>query len=289
MRAKRVPGTHKPERKNKSMTIALGYHCWNGVIVAADTLVVVDQSEAQEGSKLDTWWVPSGSYAVVNASMDANATRDLIASIQDTLQNAVVGDYRALGKLVKNEMRSWSDGFGRRKPPHSPLLLAVKLTGKRAKLFLCEPPNTFVEQDDYKAIGAAASVTDPLYNLLFDNNGGEHTQVQTVLRRIAYLIYRAKKGNIWCGKRTHAAVVSRDDVTPSLVSSLDMENAETASKKLDFLFSAAAIFALQNDDSVLEHNAKGLGDMLKGFGSLRAVIFRDAYGDEITTPSIAQM
>ena len=284
----RVPAPRKG-RKARPMTIALGYKCWNGVIVAADTLVVVDHEEAQEGSKLTSWWVPSGSYAFVNASNDAHATEDLLTSIFHALENAIVPSYIELGKIIKKQMREWSDGFGRRKPPSSPLLMGVKLVGKRAKLFLCDPPNTFVEQDDYKAIGLGASVSDPLYFLLFDNNGGEHTDVQTVLRRIAYLMYRTKKGNIWCGKRTHAAVVFRDNLTPSTVNTLDMERAEDVSKELDWLFSAAAIFALQKDESVLERNAQGLGDMLKNFASLRAVTFRDNYGDEIATPLTAQM
>jgi hypothetical protein len=206
----------------------------------------------------------------------------LLGEIHHSLENASPSGYRELGLTIKQQMRTWSDGFGRRKPPASPLIMAAKLKGKAAKLFHCDPPNTFSEQDDYVAVGYGASVTDPLYHLLFDNNGGEHTHIQTVLRRIAYLIYRAKKGNALCGKRTHAAVVWRDDLAPTIVRSTDMESAENRSQGLDFLFSSTAIFALQVDESVIQENAQGLGRMLEELKSLRATKFHNPYGDEIT-------
>jgi hypothetical protein len=198
------------------------------------------------------------------------------------LESATPSGYRELGLTIKDQMRIWSDGFGRKEPPQSPLIMAVKLKGQSAKLFRCEPPSTFIECDDYVAVGYGAAVTDPLYHLLFATSGGEYAHIQTILRRIAYLIYRAKKGNALCGKRTHTAVVWRDDLAPTIVRSIDMECAENKSPGLDFLFSSAAIFALQDDESVIHTNAQGLGEMLENLASLRATKFHNPYGDEIT-------
>jgi hypothetical protein len=49
------------------MTIAIGYHCWKGVVVAADTLVIIGQ-DVQEGSKLNVKWTKHGSFAIVHSS-----------------------------------------------------------------------------------------------------------------------------------------------------------------------------------------------------------------------------
>ena len=118
---------------------------------------------------------------------------------------------------------------------------AAKLQKKKAKLFFCEPPNTVTEKDNYFAVGAGAAVTDPLYETLFWNNGGDHTNVQEILRRVSYLIYRAKKDSAFCGKRTEACAVGRDREGPWVVEWDDLKIAEEAGKQLDFILSSAAV------------------------------------------------
>jgi 20S proteasome alpha/beta subunit len=267
------------------MTIGIGYKCWNGVVVAADTMIVIGQ-DVQEGTKLEVKWTPCGSFAFVNSSDDGNATTTLVNEICHAFDTPNVRTYRELGQAVKNCMTEWRRGFGGRKPPDTQLILGAKLRGQDAKLFLCDPPNTFVEKDDYVACGAGAAVTDPLYETLFSNNGGEYTEVQNILRRTAYLIYRAKKDNLLCGKKTDCAVVSNEDFEPTTVIETDMQAAEDVSRSLDFLLSNAAICALQDDKTVLHKNAVELGEMMEGMEgmeSLRATQFHDVYGKRIKT------
>lgn len=265
------------------MTIAIGYHCWKGVVVVADTLVIIGP-DVQEGTKLDVKWTQSGAFAFVNSSMDANATATLIGNIFHVLETGqFIYSYRHLGDVIKASMTDWRRGFGGRKPPETQLILAAKLKGHVPALFLCEPPNTFLEKDDYVAVGAGASVTDPLYNTLFGNNGGAYSDVHTVLRRLCYLIYRAKKDSWMCGKRTHSAFVHRDDKEPSHIDQHDMADAEQVASGLDFLLSSASVFALEDDESAIDRHATDLGDMLKSFKALRSITFHDEHGEALDT------
>lgn len=263
------------------MTIAIGYLCFNGVVVAADTAVVVGQADLQEGSKLDVLYGKGGTFAIVNSSNDANATATLLADITDDLRAHDLKNYRDLEKLLKRQMTDWRRAFGARKPTETQLILGAKLFGQRAKLFLCQPPNTVREIDNYVASGWGSAVTDPLQVSLFGNNGGDHTDVQFILRRIAYLVYRAKKDNIYCGKKTECAVVGRDDVEPVRVDPDDMAEAERVSSGLDFLLSSTAIFALESSDDTIERHAEDLADMLRSSSFLRQVVFHDYYRNEV--------
>jgi hypothetical protein len=263
------------------MTIAIGYRCHNGVVLAADTLVIIGP-DVQEGQKLDIGKTANGSFAFVNSSMDANATATLIADICHGLQaNKSLTTYRDVGNVVKTIMTEWRRGFGGRRPPETQLILGAKLFGLPAGLFLCEPPNTFLEKDDYVAVGAGASVTDPLYKTLFGNNGGDHTEVHSILRRVAYLVYRAKKDSWMCGKATTAALVHQGGREPTRVRDMDMDDAEANASVIDFLLGSAAIFALDGDEDSVEYHASSLGDMLKSAKGLRSMRFHEEHGSEL--------
>jgi hypothetical protein len=135
-----VPEPHKPERKRRKMTIAIGYHCLNGVVVTADTLVVIG-ADAQEGTKLDSRWTKHGKFAFVNSSDDGNATATLTEDIFHAIENsAVLQNYHELGGSIKAIMTSWRQGFGGRKPPATQLILAAQLGGLQARLYACDPP-----------------------------------------------------------------------------------------------------------------------------------------------------
>jgi hypothetical protein len=264
------------------MTIALGYLCFHGVIVAADTALTVGDGELQEGRKLDTFICDTGSFALVHASSDANATRTLIAQIIEDVESQSPKNYRDVKKLFTKAMTEWWQAFGRQKPPDTTLILGAKLVGQEPKLFFCEPPNTMLEKDDYVSAGAGDSVTQPLYDALFSNDGGTYSDVQQILRRIAYLIHRAKEGNVYCGKKTNCAVVWRHDYLPSEVEWVDMRRAEKASRELDELFSGVSMFVFGSGTTTIE--PKAMIEMLDQSSAwLKTLPLHDQRGDLIMT------
>lgn len=264
------------------MTIAIGYRCYGGVIVAADTLVVIGQ-EAHEGSKLRAFWTQFGSFAFVDASDDANATKSLLLEIEDQVTSKCPADHQELGKTIKTVMAQWRKGFGSRKPPNTSLIVGCKLKGEpEPGLFLCEPPNTSRPIDDYIGVGGGASVTDFIHRYLFSHLGGEYIDVQAVLRRIAYMLYRAKKDTIVCGKNTHAAVVYDHRRLPTLVHMEDLAFAEEKCGNLDPLLSSVAEFAFDSTAENMKTKLEDAMDMLR-LSSIRDVKFReDRSLDEIS-------
>ncbi len=256
------------------MTIALGYLCHRGVVIAADTAVVMPPSQLQEGTKMLSVWGRSGHFAIANSSDDGHATATLQAELKHDLEMVELKDFRDLSGMFKQRMTEWSDGYGTRTPPAMQFILGAKIGGMEPKLFFCEPPNTVREVDDYIAAGSGGSVTDPLYTTFFGNNGGDHTDVQIILRRVAYLIYRAKKDDVYGGKRTDCVVIGQDIIE---VDQDDMLAAESLSQDLDFVASGAALFATGSDDSHIEQDAHELADMLKG-GGLRKIEFHNHSG-----------
>jgi hypothetical protein len=270
------------------MTIGIGYHCYNGVVVAADTAVIIGESELQEGSKLDVMWCPAGQFAFANTSHDANATKSLLDNIEHEFNRAQFSTYRDMTWLLKQCMTEWRLGFGKQKPPSTALVLGAKIPHKTAKLFFCEPPNTVREKDDHVAVGAGATVTDLAYETLFSHNGGEYADVHEVLRRVSYLIYRAKKDSAFCGKRTEALVIGRDREGPWEIDWNDLKVAEAAGQSLDFLLSSAAISAFGSDDGTIEANARELGNILESVTQLRSIKFHDNYGNEVVLPNLSR-
>jgi hypothetical protein len=214
---------------------------------------------------------------MANSSEDGHATATLQAELKHDLEMVELKDYRDLCGMFKQRMTEWADGYGTRTPPAMQFILGAKIGRIEPKLFFCEPPNTVREIDDYIAAGSGGCVTDPLYATFFGNNGGDHTDVQIILRRVAYLIYRAKKDDVYCGKRTDCIVIGQDIFE---VEQDDMLAAERVSADLDFLASGAALFATGSDDLHIERDALDLADMLKG-SSLRKIEFRDHRGRRI--------
>lgn len=281
-----MPEPHKPERKKRQMTIAMGYRCLNGVVVAADTMVLIG-TDAQEGTKLDARLTKYGRFAFVNASDDGDATATLVDDIFHAIDNSpALNTYQDLGKVIKASMTSWRKGFGGRKPPGTQLILGAQLRNLQACVYACDPPNTFREKEDYWAVGAGAAVTDPLYQTLFSTHGGEYTDVQGVLRRISYLFYRAKKDHIYCGKNTECAIISLGTPAtewPITVDPDDMKRAELYMQEVDNLLSSAAIFVTASNAiaSTLDQDANELAKILRSLDDVRTLTFHNNYGDVI--------
>jgi 20S proteasome alpha/beta subunit len=262
--------------KRSHMTIAIGFVCHGGVIVAADTKIAIGAA-AQKASKLHLFKAKAGPFAIAFASEDANATRTLLNRIQRRLGANDCADSIELEKFVCDEMTNWRSAYTIN-PPGMQLVVACRLNAEAPRLFFCEPPNTFLEHEGYVAAGTGADVTDPLHSTLFGNSSIA-PDVQYGLRQVAYLMYRAKEDNIFCGKSTYCAVVSwRCNPLPEIVNSLDFEVAERYGTELDFLLRMTSSLYLGGDEAKVKENAKGVADSFEGLATLRTLKFHGLDG-----------
>lgn len=261
------------------MTIAVGHKVLNGLIVAADTLVTKEDGSATSEPKIISFLGESGTFVIAVATEDLESARTLVNGIKERLVTEKPAIFGEVQGFVTHVMTKWFKAYGLHMPPPTQLIIGMRLKSDKPRLVFCEPPITFVEKDEgYAAIGLE-SITDPLYDLLFASSLG--LSVQSGLRRVAYLISRAKRDNASAGKRTLCYVIGPSEVEPIFVNFLDIQEQENKSSALDFLLHSAALFALESSPDALEKNATGLGDMLKGLASIRSTVFHDTYGQEI--------
>ena len=261
------------------MTIAIGMACHGGIIVAADTQIAIGNA-APKASKLYIFKAKSGPFAIAFATEDVNATRTLITRIQKDLANADCADTDVLETFVCKRMIEWRSAYAIN-PPEMQLVLACRLNKECPRLFFCEPPNTFLEHDDgYVAAGTGADVTDSLHSTLFGSSNIASRE-QSALRTLAYLMYRAKKDNVLCGKSTCCAIVSWSCGIPLIVNHLDFEVAEKYATELDFLLHSTATLYLGGAEDKLKENAKGVADMFEGLATFRLLNFHGLDGQVI--------
>jgi len=261
------------------MTIAIGIQAHRGIAIAADTLVTLPNGTAKEESKLSAFTGQSGIFVIANASNDLNATKTMANSLQDMLRNTRLPNVGDLQAEVSREMLDW---YGKLASDQtSQFVFAAKLHGDEPRLYLCEPPSTFLQITDcYIAAGIGAFVTDLLHSLLFRTTG--YTNIQAALRQMSYLIYRAKKDNAFCGKRTSCAIIGIESKEPIIVNPLDMQLAEREAGQLDFLVQSTTTLYLESTEANIHQNSQGIAQMMVGQQTMRTRLFHDTYGQEIT-------
>jgi hypothetical protein len=94
-------------------------------------------------------------------------------------------------------------------------------------------------------------------------------------------MYKAKKDNIYCGKRTTCVILGFDSTNPIQVNFAEMQLAEKDAGQLDFLLQCTATFYLGSTEENIQKNAEGVAQMLITQKTMRARIFHDTYGREI--------
>jgi hypothetical protein len=263
------------------MTIGIGMLCGEGAIVSADTKVTLSDGAVTHDSKLSAVKANWGSCVIANSTDDGNAAKTLVRSIAVSLDRTpTINQWEVLEHTISYEMTEWSQAFRKFPPTH--LIVAASVIGIGVQLYFCEPPNTIVPHPEgYIAAGGGSAITDPLFKTLF-TGFTIHYDPQRTMRLMAYLMRRAKDGNALCGGRTEAMFIKADSSEPEEVNSLDFEAAERQSVKLDFLLGATAKLALfSSPGQNLEHNAKGIGDMMIGLSGLRDTVFHTIHGDLI--------
>lgn len=271
------------------MTIALGVACHKGIIIAADTQIAIGYT-AQKASKLYVFKGKSGAFALAFSSNDVNATRTLINKIERKLETTECANLFKLEDIVCAEMAAWSAAFTVGAPlPEMEIILSSRLENDGARLYFCQPPATFMQHHDYVAAGTGAEVSNPLNTTLFGITH-DHTDVQAALRRVSYLMYRAKKETITCGKSTYCAIVSWNCDEPIIVNHLDFEVAEKYATELDFLLHSSTVLYLGGAESQVKENAQGIAGMFESLATFRTLQFHDTFGRslncEIKTPDV---
>ena len=228
-----------PERKLKSMTIAIGMLCGNGAIVAADRRRAHEDGSTTTERKIFAFDGANITFAIADASHDANAAQTLVRKVSSRLGTAAVQGWGDVEPLIADAMTEWYAPFTQAPTTH--LIISVLLKGFGVQLYFCEPPNTVLPKPEgYVAAGIGSSVADPLTHLLFGASPMQSRHPQNVLRQIAYLMYRAKKDNIWCGGSTDAVYLDSRRETWRWVNHADMKQAEEASFQLDLVLNSAA-------------------------------------------------
>lgn len=231
------------------MTIAIGALYQGGIIISADTNVICSDGSRQQTRKVEATCNGDGCFAIANASEDGNAAKTLVSHlIADLLANPV-NSWAYLESLVADRMTHWAGAF--QTPPSVQLVLGARLNdGSGLALYFCEPPNTVVrEPSGYLAVGAGASITNPLHQVLFSSCP---KTARTKLIQIAYLMYRAKKESALCGGRTISVVIGLEPSTPpQWVMVPGMQKAEAAGPTLDYLLRLTCDAAIpeSNDDA----------------------------------------
>ena len=168
--------TKKAARKKEPMrmTIAIGTLCSDGLIVAADTRVVMSDGATSEGIKVHTGVSAACSFVIANATDDGNAANTLIPDIINELKEEE--DLHSLTGVEAN-MRGTMAKWTSQHPHGAPavqLIMGVYVNhpsnpvepknGGGLALYFCEPPNTMVHKGEfdnsrgYIAIGAGSVV-----------------------------------------------------------------------------------------------------------------------------------
>ena len=254
------------------MTIAIGLLFRDGIIVAADTNEVLTDGSKRQAVKVSATSTRNGCFAIAHATFDGNAAKTLVNHLIADIEGNKVGSYSYLESLVADRMTLWAGAF-RENPPSMQLILGARLNQQGMALYFCEPPNSVVlQQRGYLAVGSGASVTDPLYKTLFPS---VDAPAKARLTQLAYLMYRAKTDDAYCGGTTIAVIVPADaDGIPGWVARESMENAEDVVRTFDYLLKTTADAALPLPNETIESKANWLGESAKySAGLLRNLQF----------------
>ena len=175
-------------------------------------------------------------------------------------------------------MSKWHHAYGQHTPPCTRLIAGILMAGKGPRLYRWEPPATVVPKEEgYAAAGSGEAVTNPLYATFFSPLSPS-LGPQYVCRQLAYLMYRAKKDNIYCGNSTDAVFLNTADVSATWINGYDFRDAESASFQLDLILQHTTTAALTDSGQFLENNASSIKNVILRCERLRETVFHASSG-----------
>jgi hypothetical protein len=273
------------------MTIAIGMLCAEGVVIAADQASTMGDGSQSVRRKVDANCGTNCSFAVAHSADDGNAALTLQDKMVCALSKSDPFYVSQAEEIIVEQMSSWAAAWAT--PPNVEFLIGfcgkgMDIENPGPVLLYASPPNTLLRRywtDDsngYDAIGSGSAVTNPLHAAFLTGRGtAQHT-----LSKIAYLMDKAKRGNMYCGGRTNAVIVRQSLGFPDWISPSDMEVAERNARHLDFYLQwTGSCFFGQNDEGVGQL-ADGLADAIKAGQTLRNLRFRTLSGVEIYDTSV---
>lgn len=258
------------------MTIALGLLCQGGAIVAADTQVTDQSGSTTHAPKVTQFSGPDSVYAIANASNDAFAAMTMINEIKAVLESRAFKSWSEIEGVLKSKMGNYTQ--------QHQLIMAASVARLGIGLYFCEPPRTVVSRltQQYISAGAGFAVVDPLHHMLFRFTA--HFSPQIVFRKVAYLMYRAKRDLAsMCGGDTTAFYICEDLRPPEMARIADMRFAETLSSEVDEILDLAAKTAIGFHYETLEKDSKALIDSVSQSKSLK-VKFKNSKLELIEAP-----
>jgi hypothetical protein len=235
------------------MTIAIGTLFNNGAVVCADTKVVASDGATTMDNKVFASLSPKGRmFLIADAAEDANAAKMLGGEISSAICDAK-HPYN-LGSVIKPVMTAWHSSYHHFQPPNLQFLIASVVVGdKRGQVFVCEPPST-VAYGWPIAIGRGARVVEPRL-LILSSYPKESLDAKSVLLRLAYLMYLAKKDEgSACGGDTNTFVISTMG-SIAWIEQKEMKEAENLAEEMDS-------FLVGTIDKVIGHSQEYFGQKL---------------------------
>jgi hypothetical protein len=172
------------------MTLALGFVCKEGVILAADTRFSYDGGQVQEGVKIFEISLPSGQYAVAHSSEDAFAAESLINEIHRNLEESKPDSFPKFETTIKDTLRKWYV-YEQENHPRMDFLMAARVEGEQSpKMYFCQPPNTVIPVvGNYRAIGEWTA-SDQLHKWF---EGTEPKPLHECLCWASYIMHKTKE------------------------------------------------------------------------------------------------
>ena len=219
------------------MTIAIGTHFAQGVILCADTKFVDDNGGISYGSKLEYREGRRGNVvAIAHAANDSNAAKmlstEILASVTDC------HDQADLETAIKQTMTQWQADYGQSPVPFQQFIVVFSLAGK-THVYLCQPPNIVIPALPGRSAvaGSAVKIVETLLPVVLDKSSEKNRwwDAESTLLKLAYLMKRAKSEDLYAGGDTEAIVI-KNNGSYALTWPEEMKDAEQFSEALDSLF-----------------------------------------------------
>jgi hypothetical protein len=221
---------------HKSMTIAIGTHFVDGVILCADTRLVDDKGGITYGSKIQQRGGIKGNvFAIAHAANDSNAAAMLASEILDSVEMCL--DRQQIELIIKQHMTRWQSDYGQTSVPLLQFIFACSV-GQKAYLYFCRPPNIVIQKFPGASVaaGSAATIVETLIPFVLQQPVGNPSRdIESTLMKLAYLMRRAKNEDLYAGGDTEVFVIKQTGQCACIWEE-EMKDAEEFSAALDSLF-----------------------------------------------------
>ena|ERR1700691_2096768 len=176
----------------KAMTIAIGTHFPDGVIVCADTKFVDDNGKISYGKKVYAASVNAKSFVVAHASDDANAATMLSQDILAALCRST--EQSKFELIIKKCMSRWQRDYGQSAVPLIQFVIGCS-SEQATSIYFCQPPNVVIAKPytESVTVGSAVNIIEAVLPIILSRptedvdspeyNGATPTLLGRMLKR----------------------------------------------------------------------------------------------------------